>query len=429
MKSVRVLSTCLALFLELASATHGADADATSSETAARGERIAANLRSAERLLAREMRGHPEELMKEEQLLHKAGRMADRGAEAMERVSLLHEEELATRAKMHKAMAKASHLASSKTARTHGATHAMSASEQLASIASTERDLLQSGRQEMDVAQDVKNEVVEAIGESDPRKAAKVEKLMDKVRGEEAAILKSVSEEAKLTGHLAAEKTERDQPLKATIARHPPHRHEASHHPNGGGEVRFLSRGSPADASSAVGLARLTLAEEQAAVHDRHTLRVMQQLTDKAEGALEKNPETAEKFSKLMAMAQRDQRNIAHREMAEALHERRLLHGIAHKHHHDGHGHGGHLLWTRHRHMHAKRRAHDTQRVLAGLREAQSVVGHELGGTEVGKEVHALLEEAKEEEEKVVAVPSVHLTRKPSRITREVQETLQEKLR
>lgn len=160
--------------------------------------KIMRELSSVKRALAHEMRGHSAELRREDQLLDKAEVLATRAgryhtAQRKHEGSLRKIEEEMRRS-FRGRRSKGLSMAASMQKRQQTASHFGEA----ASVAAVSRmmqheaaELAKGGQAILGETRDIKEAVVEAIGEEDPRTAAHVEKLMDKVGQQERAVMRT----------------------------------------------------------------------------------------------------------------------------------------------------------------------------------------------------------------------------------------------
>jgi hypothetical protein len=341
--------------------------------------RIIHNIRGAEMLLTKDLKGNPRLLLEEERMLHKASKFALRAGEM--RAKEMHSRE-------HLNKIEASLMQNKQASST--AQH-LTSGEQFASIAKKEKQLLRGGRGILQEVRVLKTDVVQALGQSDPEVTAKLERLMDKVGGAQKDILRSEAKAASHASKLAAEIRKEKVPAVGAFA-------QAS---------STVSMGTK-DPVKRVHLAKEALGQLAAAKNEiaeaygtdtataKKVEELMGQLSGSLQGAMQgdeadiNDTDEAAMYSKMQQKAHLKKmiREAEKASLAQASSRARMSKRAVQK-----------RFRQRERHMHqiaqrTKRIAVEDHRISKEAVAASRVVDEELGGTEAGEEVSALLRTA-----------------------------------
>lgn len=253
--------------------------------------KIQHDLGRAESALEVALQGHPELLRKEDDLLHKASQMAHEAGEAKaSHIRLANSERNALDAPSHSSEVIAK------------SAYAKADEKPLVGVQKEEAALIGQGFGIIHEAKDIKGEVVDAIGESDPRTAAKVEHLMDELQKDQSGIMSGEQKLANGIGQILhdTQKATPSRKNKAALAQHAVH------------ASAFDSMGSLAS-------------EERKLSHNEiQTLNSVELVRHEVEQALSKNPEEAGKVASLLKTVQTAQQSIVHIDEAAAARDHEL---------------------------------------------------------------------------------------------------------
>lgn len=241
--------------------------------------KIQHDLGRAESALEVALQGQPVLLRKEDDLLRKASQMAHEAGEAKaSHIRLAISEGIAADAPSHSAEG------------TVKSAHAKADKKPLVGVQKAEAALIGQGFGIIREAKDIKGEVVDAIGESDPQMAAKVEHLMDKLQKDQSGIM---SGEQKLANGIG-------QILHDTQKATPAHKKKAALAQHAVQTIAFESMES------------LASEERKLSHNELQTLSSVELVRHEVEQALSKSPEAASKVASLLKSVQTAQQSIVH---------------------------------------------------------------------------------------------------------------------
>jgi len=333
--------------------------------------RIARNLRTAEQEVFKELQGHPKLLDSEEILLHRASMLATKAGKlrAMQKHSgrKLHRIE-AMLQKQKKHIMK-------KLVKKHRKHRESSGAKQLDSIARKETRLLRGGRAILREAHDVKKDLAQMFGHSDPRVSATLAQLMDKVEGAQKHIMVSEKKAAVHASKLAKSMRKKPAAKLAAFAQKFAKKHTAAKDPV---QRMHLEK----EAMSQLKSVKTEIAE--ALGSDDKTARKVEAMIDKVEGSMQRLEKSAEQgMEKASLMQSATHAKTSARATARRLQrESRRMRGLVKR---------------------TRKLAKEDKFISKETKFAQRIVQKELGKTEVGQEVSELLSMAASEARKAAA--------------------------
>jgi len=247
--------------------------------------KIQHDLGRAESALAVALQGQPVLLREEDDLLRRASHMAhETGEEKVSHIRLALSEGIAADAPSQSAEG------------TEKSAHAKAEKKQLVGVQKAEAALIGQGFGIIFEAKDIKGEVVDAIGESDPQTAAKVEHLMDKLQKDQSGIMSGEQKLANGIGQIL-HNTQKQTPArkkKAALAQHAVQTSAFQSMENFAREERKLSH------------------------NELQTLSSVELVRHETEQALSKSPEAASKVASLLKSVETAQQSIVHIDEAAA---------------------------------------------------------------------------------------------------------------
>lgn len=357
--------------------------------------RIIHSIRGAESVLAKTLRGSPKLLLSEERLLHKASQLALRAGEM--KAKMMHSRRHLT--KLEASMMQEAQQQTKEALKEASSTanHQTSGYGRFASIAQKETQLLRGGRGILHEVRVLKAGVAKTLGQSDPEVSAKLEMLMDKVGGEQKEILRSEAEAASHASKLAASIREEKAPAARSFA-------QAS-------TAETMGTEDPVKrahlAQEALGQLKLAKGEITAAYGtDAGTAKKVEGLLDQLQGSLQglqKSDEADEKTNAVVgeaAMLAKMKHDAHLKKVVKEAEKASLAQAVAHAHKSKRAVARRFLAQERHMQQLSRRTnniAMEDRRISKEAKAASRVVDHELGGTEAGEEVSALLRSAASE--------------------------------
>lgn len=348
--------------------------------------RIIHGIRGAEQALAKDLRGNPKLLLSEERLLHQASQLA------------LHAGKMRAM-QMHSK----SKLNSIEATLMQSTAKGSSGAAQFDSLARKESQLLRGGRNILNEVHTLKTDFDEVLGQTEPEVTAKLQKLMDRVDGAQREILTSEAEAtahaSKLADSIRKEKPKEKHPSPAVGVFTQASTLESSGTQDPVRRVKLAKK-----ALSQLKVAKTEVAEAYGT--DDGTAQKVEAMIDQLEGSLQGLEEGSEDDVKLNMKAEEAkmfaniERNVSLTVKAslaqESAHSTSSTQMDARRFHQQSRQ----LRRLAHR---TRRLALEDRHISKETRVARRVIDRELGNTEVGEEVDALLTKAASEANRAAA--------------------------